>query len=55
VDANVRDLTQPLLDLLRRHRGRNGVVIFAADEAPEEMTDGDLWLFVRLSDLGACL
>jgi hypothetical protein len=41
-----------LVDLLRRHRGRNGVAIFAADEAPEDMTDGDLRLLAELFDLG---
>jgi hypothetical protein len=52
VGANVRRLRQPLVDLLRRHRGRNGVAIFAADEAPEDMTDGDLRLLAELFDLG---
>jgi hypothetical protein len=52
VGANVRNLRQPLVDLLRCHRGRNGVAIFAADEAPEDMTDGDLRLLAELFDLG---
>jgi hypothetical protein len=52
VGANVRCLRQPLVDLLRRHRGRNGVAIFAADEAPENTTDGDLRLLAELFDLG---
>ena len=52
VGANVRRLRQPVVDLLRRHRGRNGVAIFAADEAPEDMTDGDLRLLAELFDLG---
>jgi hypothetical protein len=52
VGANVRCLRQPLVDLLRRHRGRNGVAIFAADEAPEDTTDGDLRLLGELFDLG---
>jgi hypothetical protein len=52
VGANLRDLRQPLIDLLRRHRGRNGVAIFTADEAPGDMTDGDLRLLAELFDLG---
>jgi hypothetical protein len=52
VGANVRRLRQPLVDLLRRHRGRNGVATFAADEAPEDMTDDDLRLLAELLDLG---
>ncbi len=52
VGANVRRLRQPLVDLLRRHRGRNGAAIFAADEAPEDMTGGDLQLLAELLDLG---
>jgi hypothetical protein len=52
VGANVRRLRQPRVDLLRRHRGRNGVAIFAADDAPEDMTDGDLRLRSELFDLG---
>jgi hypothetical protein len=52
VGANIRDLRQPLVDLLRRHRGRNGVVIFTADKAPEDMADGDLRLLAELFDLG---
>jgi hypothetical protein len=52
VGANVSDLRQPLIDLLRRHRGRNGVAIFTADKAPEDTTDGDLRLLAELFDLG---
>lgn len=52
VGANMRDLRQPLIDLLRRHRSRNGVAIFTADETPEDMTDGDLRLLAELFDLG---
>jgi hypothetical protein len=52
VGANVRDLRQPLVDLLRRHRGRSGVALFRAGEAPEDLTDGDLQLLTELFDLG---
>lgn len=52
VGANIRDLRQPLVDLLRRHRGRNGVAIFTAVKAPEDMADGDLRLLAELFDLG---
>jgi hypothetical protein len=52
VGVNVRRLRQPLADLLRRHRARNGAAIFAADEAPEDMTGGDLQLLAELLDLG---
>jgi hypothetical protein len=52
VGANVRRLKQPLVDLLRRHRGRNGGAIFAANKAPEDMTDGDLRLLAELFNLG---
>ena len=52
VGANVRNLRQPLKDLLRRQWDRNGGAIFAADEAPEGMTDGDLRLPAELFDLG---
>jgi hypothetical protein len=52
VGANVRRLRQPLVALLRRHRGRSGVALFAADEAPEDLTDGDLRLLAELFDLG---
>ena len=52
VGANIRDLRQPPVDLLRRYRGRNGVAIFTADKAPEDMTDGDLRLLAELFDLG---
>jgi hypothetical protein len=52
VGANVRRLSQPLVALLRRHRGRSGVALFTANEAPEDLTDGDLRLLVELFDLG---
>jgi hypothetical protein len=52
VGANVRRLRQPLVDLLRRHRGRKGIAIFAADKAPEDMTDDDLRLLAELLDFG---
>jgi hypothetical protein len=52
VGAKVSGLRQPLVGLLRHHRGRNGVAIFAADKAPEDMTDGDLRLLAELFDLG---
>ena len=52
VGASVRDLRQPLVDLLRCHRGRNGVAIFGADKAPEDMTDDDLRLLAELFGLG---
>ena len=52
VGASVRRLRRPLVDLLRRHRGRNGVVIFSPDEAPEDMVDGDLRLLAELFHLG---
>jgi hypothetical protein len=52
VGANVRRLRQPLVDLLRRHRGRSGVALFRAGEAPEDLTDSDLRLLTELFDLG---
>ena len=52
VGANVDRLRQPLVDLLRRYRGRKGIAIFAADKAPEDMTDDDLRLLAKLLDLG---
>jgi hypothetical protein len=52
VGANVRRLRQPLVDLLRRHRGRRGVALFRAGEALEDLTDGDLRLLAELFDLG---
>jgi hypothetical protein len=52
VGANVRDLRQPLVDLLRRHRGRSGVALFRAGEAPGDLTDDDLRLLAELFDLG---
>jgi hypothetical protein len=52
VGANVGRLRQPLVDLLRRHGGRKGIAIFAADKAPEDMTDDDLRLLAELLDLG---
>jgi hypothetical protein len=52
VGANVRRLRQPLVDLLRRHRGRSGVALLRAGEAPEDLTDSDLRLVTELFDLG---
>jgi hypothetical protein len=52
VGTNVRRLRKPLVDLLRRHRGRRGVALFTASEAPEDLTDGDLRLVAELFDLG---
>jgi hypothetical protein len=52
VGASVRRLRQPLVDLLRRHRGRNGVAIFGADMAPEDMTEDGLRLLTELFGLG---
>lgn len=52
VGANVRRLRRPLVALLRRHRGRSGVALFTANEAPEDLTDGDLRLLAELFDLG---
>lgn len=52
VGANVRRLSRPLVALLRRHRGRSGVALFTANEAPEDLTDRDLELLAELFDLG---
>ncbi len=52
VGANVRELKRPLVDLLRRHRGRNGVLLVRADDGPEDGTDGDLRLLAELFDVG---
>jgi len=52
VGANVHRLRQPLVDLLRRHRGRSGVAKFRAGEAPEDLTAVDLRLLTELFDLG---
>jgi hypothetical protein len=53
--TRVNDLSQPLVDLLRRHQGRNGVAIFTADKAPEDITDGDHRLLAELFDLGLAI
>jgi len=52
VGANLRRLRQPLVDLLRRHRGRKGFALFRPGEVPEALTDGDRRLLDRLFDLG---
>jgi hypothetical protein len=52
VGAKVRDLRQPLVDLLRRHRGRRGVALYRPGEAPEDLTDGDRRLLAELFELG---
>jgi hypothetical protein len=52
VGASRRRLMEPLKELLRRHRGRNGVAIFAADEAPEDITDRERERLAHLFDLG---
>lgn len=52
VGSNVRNLRQPLVDLLRRHRDRNVVATFTAGEAPEDMTCGDRRLLAELFELG---
>ena len=52
VGASLRDLRQPLVDLLRRHRGRNGFTLFRAGDAPEALTDDDRRLLAKLFDLG---
>jgi hypothetical protein len=52
VGANVRDLRQPLVDLLRRYRDREGFALFHPGEAPEDLTDGDRRLLAELFDLG---
>ena len=41
VGASKQDIKEPLKELLRRHRGRKGAAIFAADKAPEDTTDDD--------------
>ena len=52
VGAKVRRLRRPLVDLLRRHRGRNGVTLYCAGEAPEDLVNSDLRLLTELFDLG---
>jgi hypothetical protein len=52
VGASLRDLRQPLVDLLQRHCGRSGVALFRTSEAPEDLTDGDRRLLAELFDLG---
>jgi hypothetical protein len=52
VGTSVRNLRQPLVDLLRRHGGRRGVALFRAGEAPEDLTDDDRRLLAELFDLG---
>jgi hypothetical protein len=52
VGANLRDLRQPLVDLLRRHRGRSGVALYRAGEVPKALTDDDVRLLTKLFDLG---
>ena len=52
VGTNKRSIKNPLVELLGRHRGRKGVAIFAADKAPEDMTDDDRQLLAELFDLG---
>lgn len=52
VGANVRRLKQPLVTMLRSHRGRSGVAIFTAGESREDLTDSRLRLPTELSELG---
>jgi hypothetical protein len=52
VGASVRDLRQPLVDLLRRHRGRKGFTLLRPGEAPEDLTGDDRRLLAELFDLG---
>jgi hypothetical protein len=52
VGASLRDLRRPLVDLLRRHRGRRGIVLFHPGKAPEDLADDDRRLLAELFDLG---
>jgi hypothetical protein len=52
VGANLRKLRQPLVDLLRRHRGQSGVALYRAHEVPEDLAVDDRQLLVDLFDLG---
>lgn len=52
VGANVGRLREPLIELLRRNRGRTGVALYTADQAPEDMSDDNLVHLARLIDLG---
>ncbi len=50
--TNVREIEGRLIELLRRHRGRRGVVVYSADNPPGDLTGDDLVLVSELSGMG---
>jgi hypothetical protein len=52
VGTDVRRLRPPLVELLRRQRTRNGIVLFHAGEAPDDLAESDRRLLTELLDLG---